>query len=206
MLRFECNDLDTNNKVDFIGSCEVDLASLVKNCTENSKSFTLGDKCGSLKIQCNETSKTKERIHLDIQAANMPSMNNIWAFQFSSTYFLEIFRGPRGNNVKIYESEWYVNDPNHRFKGLEFSDSQFCNGDPDMKIEFKFINRNQYMMENTEICYLETSLNELCDHAGAGVANNTYRSKYMDCKSPNGEPLGKLRIMKIEKSVIPSFS
>lgn len=40
-------------------------------------------------------------------------------------------------------------------------DSILCNADENFPIEFKFICRNQYKMENTEVCYLETTLAEL---------------------------------------------
>jgi hypothetical protein len=35
---------------------------------------------------------------------------------------MEIYRGPRGQNVKIYESPYFVDDPDARFE-IEFTDS-----------------------------------------------------------------------------------
>jgi len=79
-LRFECNDIDSDNKTDFIGSCEVDLATLVKTSSGTGHCHNLGDKCGDLRLICTETTKAKEKIKLDLQAYGMPSCNNIWAF------------------------------------------------------------------------------------------------------------------------------
>ncbi len=70
---------------------------------------------------------------------------------------MEIYRGPRGNNAKIYESEWFVNNPDHQFDPIELTDAFLYELDPFMPIEFKFINRNQFQMINTEVCYLETN-------------------------------------------------
>jgi hypothetical protein len=36
---------------------------------------------------------------------------------------MEIYRGPIGKDVKIYESEWFVNDPNHLFEPIVLSDA-----------------------------------------------------------------------------------
>lgn len=70
---------------------------------------------------------------------------------------MEIYKGVRGNNAKVYESEWFTNDPNHIFNPIEITDGHLCNGNPEMEIEIKFINRNQFKMENKEICYISTT-------------------------------------------------
>jgi hypothetical protein len=54
---------------------------------------------------------------------------------------MEIYRGGRGKNVKIYESPYFVDDPDARFE-IELSDSQLCGTDPTANIEFKLISRN----------------------------------------------------------------
>ena len=73
---------------------------------------------------------------------------------------MEIYRGARGRNVKIYESPYFVDDPNARFD-MEFTDSQLCGANANATIEFKFISRNQYKMTSDEVCYVETNLTEL---------------------------------------------
>ena len=55
---------------------------------------------------------------------------------------MEIYKGVRGNNAKVYESEWFTNDPNHIFNPIEITDGHLCNGNPELEIEIKFINRN----------------------------------------------------------------
>lgn len=84
----------------------------------------------------------------------------MWHCQYSSTYFLEIYKGPRNQNAKIYESEWNVDEVSKHYN-INISDAHFCDTNPDMPIEFKFINRNQYMMINTEVAFLMTTLGDL---------------------------------------------
>lgn len=36
---------------------------------------------------------------------------------------MEIYRGARGNNSKIYESDYFVDDFNKRFADLSFTDA-----------------------------------------------------------------------------------
>jgi hypothetical protein len=75
---------------------------------------------------------------------------------------MEIYRGKRGsNNAKFWESEYFVDEFDYRFQEMEFTDQDLCNGDENSPIEFKFINRNQYKMENTEIGHVETTLANL---------------------------------------------
>lgn len=85
---------------------------------------------------------------------------------FATTYYMEIYRGVRGNNVKIYESEWFTNEPNHRLAPIHLSDAQLCGNDPTSPIEFKFINRNQFKMTNTEIAYFTTTFKDLKECSG----------------------------------------
>jgi len=73
---------------------------------------------------------------------------------------MEVYRGKRDQNAKIFESPYFVEDPLAKIP-MSFTDAQLCNGDQDSPIEIKFISRNQYKMTNTEICYAETTLNAL---------------------------------------------
>jgi hypothetical protein len=55
---------------------------------------------------------------------------------------MEIYRGNKGNDAKIYESEYFVNDPNHEFESIYITDGRLCGGDPNLNITIKFICRN----------------------------------------------------------------
>ena len=79
-LRFECNDCNADGKVQNIGSCEIDLAELVKCASSEGLMLSIGEGCGELRFLCDESTKARERVVLDIKAANMPSCRNIWAF------------------------------------------------------------------------------------------------------------------------------
>ena len=109
-------------------------------------------------------------------------------FNFSTTYFMEIYKGARGNNVKIYESSYWVDDLDEHFKGLCFDDSLLCKADPNSAIEFKFINRNQYQMINTEIAHIQTTYGELQKAAGQAALPMT--------NSQKESKLGKLKVNK----------
>ena len=39
---------------------------------------------------------------------------------------MEIYRGPRGNNGKIYESDYFVDEMDYEFPPVEFDDAQLC--------------------------------------------------------------------------------
>lgn len=98
---------------------------------------------------------------MSISVQGLPQCISISKFNFSTTYFMEIYRGERAKNVKIYESDYWVDDLDTTITGLEFTDAQLCNGDPNSPIEIKFVNRNQYQMVNTEIAYVQTTLKEI---------------------------------------------
>jgi len=75
---------------------------------------------GSLILMSDEKTKAKNRVRLDIQPLGLPSFHSYLQCRFSDTYFLEIFKA---SGIKIYESEWYVDDVNKRFSCIEFTDS-----------------------------------------------------------------------------------
>lgn len=52
------------------------------------------------------------------------------------------------------------------FGTLNFTDARLCGADHHQPIEFKIISRNQYVMENTEVCSLTTNLKELQEKDG----------------------------------------
>lgn len=127
---------------------------MVKKATSRGFELALGDVSnGSLTLLVHETVKSQNKISLNLQALKLPARGSMWEMNFSTTYYLEIYRGQRGNNAKIYESEWFTNDPNHQFDLIELTDDKLCGTDHTAPIEFKFINRNQFKMINTEVCY-----------------------------------------------------
>jgi len=102
-------------------------------------------------------------ISIDLQAYNLPKQRLMQAlkFSFNSTYFMEIFRGATDHKVKVFESEWFVDDPNHKFENIEMTDTQLCNGSDTELIEFRFIRRNQFLMSNEMVCHFTSSLNHM---------------------------------------------
>jgi hypothetical protein len=108
---------------------------------------------------------------------------------------MEIWRGPRGNNVKVYESEYFINEPDHKFDKIEITDSLLCGAKDDSPIEFKFINRNQFKMTNTEICYCTTTLSNLLTKQPLSLITPSHQQQ-----------VAQLTIAAIEQQKIPNFS
>lgn len=71
---------------------------------------------------------------------------------------MEIFKGPKDKQIKVYESEWIIEDLNHQFDNIKFSDAHLCNSDQNYPIEIMFISRNQFLMENKLVTSCKTSL------------------------------------------------
>jgi len=110
---------------------------------------------------------------------------------------MELYRGPRGANGKVFESSFFVDNMNYHFKPLSFTDAQLCGGDPDSPIEIKFINRNQYKMENSEICYAETTLNKIkAQHMGGKIP----------LVAPSGKKIADLKVHGCETEKVYSFT
>lgn len=103
---------------------------------------------------------------MDLQSLGLPSQKSYRSLNFTTTYFMEIFKGEPGSQVKIYESEWIVDDLKHLYSGLKFSDAHFCNCDLKFPIEIKFISRNQFKMQNTLIASCKTTAGELLRRNG----------------------------------------
>lgn len=132
---------------------------------------------------------------MDIEPFELPHRTNIWTCNFSTTYYMEIFRGARGENIKIYESPYLVFGTELRLRDLIFTDSQLCGADPDSPIEFKFIERNQYKMTDVEVGYIQTTLPIMLKGAEIPIL-------------PSGKgatTAARLHFHKIEQHSIPSF-
>lgn len=88
-------------------------------------------------------------------------MVKVFHLNFTSTYFLEVYRGPRGQNTKVYQSEWWVDEPTKTLEPFEITDQKLFLGNMNLPIELKMFSRNQFTMTNTEICYIETNFAQL---------------------------------------------
>lgn len=88
-----------------------------------------------------ENASAKFQVALSLKASGLPSQNSFLSMNFATTYVMEIYKGARGNNAKVYESEWFTNDLNHEFDLIHLTDSQICDSQ-DSDIEIKIINRN----------------------------------------------------------------
>lgn len=116
-----------------------------------------------------------------MQAVGLPLTRSMIRMNFNSTYFMEIFRGVDDNQTKVYESEWFTQDADHVFEPIEMTDGRLCNADPNEQIEFKFIRRNQFMMQNSEMCSLKTTLQKL---------NEMLKSQLVPMQEPKGKDSG----------------
>ena len=67
-----------------------------------------------------------------------------------------------------------------------------------MPIEFKFINRNQFQMINTEVCYLETTFKDLLE-------TSLKKDKSALLTNVEGKKKSYLKIKNIIEDPIPAF-
>ena len=109
---------------------------------------------------------------------------------------MEIYRGLKEHQTKVYESEWFVDEPNHKFAPIELTDAQLCNCDPAMVITFKFIRRNQFLMTNTEVCSTTTSLQAMEMH-------NAFSP--LSLRDASGKEVATL-LMEVRVSEVPRFT
>ena len=103
---------------------------------------------GELELILQEPTQARNKYFLELQPIGLPSQKSYTRLNFTTTYFMEIFKGQPGAQVKIYESDWVVDDIDHVYSGIKFSDAHFCNCDLKYPIEIKFISRNQFAMRN----------------------------------------------------------
>jgi hypothetical protein len=88
-----------------------------------------------------EKQDAKFNVKLDVQVQNLPNCSNIFACNFASTFFMEIWKGPIDQCVKVYESELFVDEFSRDFC-IQLTDAELCNCDKNLPIQFRFINRN----------------------------------------------------------------
>ena len=78
---------------------------------------------GFLLIGAEEKRSARKKIKMTLAVENLPSCNNIFQCNFSTTYFMEIYRGKRGSNsAKFWESEYFVDEFDYKFAEMEFTD------------------------------------------------------------------------------------
>ena len=171
-LQFVVHDIDASKKTT-LGLVEVSLSDLMSKAFDNRFTLPLTGAikdAGFLTIIVTENAKAKYQVNLALKASGLPSQNSFWSMNFATTYVLEFYKGARGNNAKVYESEWFTNDPNHTFEEIKLTDSQLCDNN-NSDIEIKIINRNQFTMMNKEVCHAITNLQDLQTHKRLCLVN-----------------------------------
>merc|ERR1719469_1671761 len=182
-LRFEVVDANSDGSFSMVGYTETTLSALIRE-TEGKKMIEknlMGENApnaGFLSIGAEEKKSARQKIKMQVAVNGLPSCNSIMQCNFSTTYFLDEF--------------------NYRFAEMEFTDQDLCNGDLDAAIEFKFINRNQYKMDNVEICYFQTTLNEL---------NKAADGRKMELEGSFGNKVkANMTVSNIEWEQLPTFT
>ena len=112
---------------------------------------------------------------------------------------MEIYKGARGKNVKIYESSYFVDEKVIRLEKIRFTEQELNNGEHDATIEIKFMMRNHYKMENQEICYVETTLTSLKEFSGQ-------QDKKLALIDSKGKKVSELRVHTCNIQNLPKFS
>ena len=163
-LKFECNNINANGKHQLIGECEITIPELVRKASARGLNVPLTGKTkdlGTLEFIVQEPTQARSKYYLDLQPLGLPSLKSYRTLNFTSTYFMEIFKGHPGSQVKIFESDWIVDDLKHLYSDLKFSDAHLSNCDPKYPIEIRFISRNQFRMQNTVVAICKTTAAEL---------------------------------------------
>lgn len=122
-LRFEVNDMDADGSAELVGVYETTLTDLVKEKELSEKALTGPHvDAGFLILKAEEKRNAQNKVTLGLEVSGLPECQNIMKCNFSTTYFMEVLKGPRGNNGKIYESNFFVDQMTHEFEILEFTD------------------------------------------------------------------------------------
>ena len=75
---------------------------------------------GFILINVNEKKSANDVVTLDIEPIKLPTQTNIFKCNFATTYFMEIYRGARDSNVKVFESHYFVDQQVIRLENLRF--------------------------------------------------------------------------------------
>jgi hypothetical protein len=110
---------------------------------------------------------------------------------------MEIWKGDTvEGQMKIYESDLWVDEFEKTFT-LKFTDAELCNCKPGLAIEFRFVSRNQYRMENTTVVSCFTTLARMTE----GLSGIPFAMQ-----TPEGLKLGRMYVQKIELLKMQSFA
>ena len=90
---------------------------------------------GWLLLHSTEQCQAKNDLTLSLKLSGLHQKLSLLRFQFSATNFLEIYR----DQTKIYESEWFFNEPNHAFNPIKMTDARLSNNNIDTEIEFRLV-------------------------------------------------------------------
>ena len=115
-------------------------------------------------ISVKDAKRPTRKIEMNFRVVDLPNKRNFLKKYFSSSYFLQIFKGdPEEKDVhriKVYESDLFVEEFDKEFR-VQFTDEELCDGDFETKFEIKVIHRNLYMLENSEVGSAVTSINRM---------------------------------------------
>jgi hypothetical protein len=127
-MRFEVNHVEADGHPCQIGFYEISLSEVItktsgKKMLECDLMGSHAPNAGCLMIGAEEKRSARKKIKLTLAVENLPSCHNIFQCNFSTTYLMEIYRGKRGtNNVKFWESEYFVDEFDYKFQEMEFTD------------------------------------------------------------------------------------
>jgi hypothetical protein len=179
-----------------VGAHETTLTDLMKQSwnVERQLEGKFPD-AGYICVNVNEKQESNYKLHLELCAKDLPKMTKISECNFATTYFFEIWKGQDDQIVKVYESDLWVDDQmiTHR---IDLNDGELCNADHNLPLTIKFISRNQYKMENTEIASCTSTLDNIKSVVGAGLFIN----------DSHGVRKGTLQVQKCECTPIKSFA
>lgn len=108
-----------------------------------------------------DAKRPTRRIEMNFRVVDLPSKRNFLKKYFSTSYFLQIFKGDPTekdvHQIKMYESDLFVDEFDKEFR-VEFTDEELCDGDFETKFEIRLVHRNLYMLENKEFASAVTTV------------------------------------------------
>lgn len=126
--------MDADGSNHLIGAHECTLVDLVRQSVEKEYKKELESEHanpGTITLKAEEKRNASQKIIIDFEVLGLPECTKVSKCNFSTTYFMEIYRGPRNKNGKIYESDYFVDEMDYEFPPVEFDDQQLCQCDPD---------------------------------------------------------------------------
>jgi Ca2+-dependent lipid-binding protein len=99
-LKFECNNINANGKHQLIGECEITIPELVRKASARGLNVPLTGKTkdvGILEFIVQEPTQARSKYYLELQPLGLPSQKSYRRLNFTTTYFMEIFKGEVGS-------------------------------------------------------------------------------------------------------------